>query len=92
MKTVIITGSARGFGYEMIKLFRHNNFNTVLCDINLEALNSAKEYTNTQLNTFKTDEFTDNIRDIMISTRHRGFPVLNKDGTYEGTVSRRNLL
>ena len=37
MKTVIITGSARGFGYEMIKLFRHNNFNTVLCDINNDA-------------------------------------------------------
>ena len=43
MKTVIITGSARGFGYEMIKLFRHNNFNTVLCDINEEALKTAKE-------------------------------------------------
>ena len=43
MKTVIITGCARGFGYEMIILFRHNNFNTVLCDINLEALKTAKE-------------------------------------------------
>ena len=43
MKTVIITGSARGFGYEMIKLFRHNNFNTVLCDINNDALLEAKE-------------------------------------------------
>lgn len=43
MKTVIITGSARGFGYEMIKLFRKANFNTVLCDINEEALKNAKE-------------------------------------------------
>ena len=43
MKTVIITGSARGFGYEMIKLFRNNNFNTVLCDINEESLKIAKE-------------------------------------------------
>lgn len=42
MKTVVITGSARGFGYEMIKLFKHNNFNTVLCDINEESLNNAK--------------------------------------------------
>lgn len=42
MKTVVITGSARGFGYEMIKLFRHNNFNTVLCDINEETLAIAK--------------------------------------------------
>ena len=43
MKTVVITGSARGFGYEMIKLFRGADFNTVLCDIDLEALNLAKE-------------------------------------------------
>ncbi len=43
MKTVVITGSARGFGYEMIKLFRKANFNTVLCDINQEALKIAKE-------------------------------------------------
>lgn len=43
MKTVIITGSARGFGYEMIKLFRNNNFNTVICDIDENALNTAKE-------------------------------------------------
>lgn len=43
MKTVVITGSARGFGYEMIKLFRKANFNTVLCDINEEALKDAKE-------------------------------------------------
>ena len=30
MKTVIITGSANGFGYEMLKLFRENNYNIVL--------------------------------------------------------------
>lgn len=42
MKTVVITGSARGFGFEMIKLFRNNDFNTVLCDINQEALDNAK--------------------------------------------------
>lgn len=43
MKTVVITGSARGFGFEMIKLFRRANFNTVICDINEEALKTAKE-------------------------------------------------
>lgn len=43
MKTVVITGSARGFGYAMIKLFRKRNFNVVLCDINKEALEEAKE-------------------------------------------------
>ena len=26
MKTVVITGSARGFGFEMLKLFRQKNY------------------------------------------------------------------
>ena len=43
MKTVVITGSARGFGFAMLKFFRENGFNTVLCDINLNALMTAKE-------------------------------------------------
>ena len=42
MKTVVITGSARGFGFELIKLFRQYNYNVVLCDISNELLNSAK--------------------------------------------------
>ena len=41
MKTVVITGSARGFGYAMIKLFRESGFNIVLCDINETELNKA---------------------------------------------------
>ncbi len=43
MKTVVITGSARGFGFAMLKFFRENGFNTVLCDVNLNALMTAKE-------------------------------------------------
>ncbi len=43
MKTVVITGSARGFGLEMLKEFRKNNFNTVICDISQESLIIAKE-------------------------------------------------
>ena len=43
MKTVVITGSARGFGFEMLKLFRKNNFNVVLCDISKESLKEAKK-------------------------------------------------
>lgn len=43
MKTVVITGSARGFGYEMLKLFKTSNFNVVLCDVSEENLNKAKE-------------------------------------------------
>ena len=43
MKTVVITGSARGFGYAMLEEFYKNNFNVVLCDINEEELKKAKE-------------------------------------------------
>lgn len=43
MQTVVITGSARGFGYAMIELFRKRNFNVVLCDINEESLKKAKD-------------------------------------------------
>ncbi len=43
MKTVVITGSARGFGYAMAELFRKRDFNVVLCDISEENLKEAKE-------------------------------------------------
>ena len=42
--------------------------------------------------TFQTDDFTDQIKDVMVKNRHRAFPVVNKHGKYMGTVSRRNLL
>ena len=42
MKTVIITGSARGFGYEMAKEFRKNNYNVVLSDLKEDSLKAAK--------------------------------------------------
>lgn len=41
MKTVVITGSARGFGLEMAKVFKANNFNVVLSDINEQNLKTA---------------------------------------------------
>lgn len=43
MKTVVITGSARGLGLEMAKEFRKNNYNVVISDINLENLNKAED-------------------------------------------------
>ncbi len=42
MKTVVITGSARGLGFELAKNFKTNNFNVVLSDINAENLEKAK--------------------------------------------------
>lgn len=42
MKTVVITGSARGLGLEMAKVFRKNNVNVVISDLSMEKLEIAK--------------------------------------------------
>ncbi|MBO7527706.1 MAG: SDR family oxidoreductase [Clostridia bacterium] len=43
MKTVVITGSARGFGFAMAKDFRRLGCNIVLSDLKQENLDKAKE-------------------------------------------------
>ena len=43
MKTVVITGSARGLGFNMAKFFRENNFNVIISDLSKENLINAKE-------------------------------------------------
>lgn len=43
MKTVVITGSARGLGYNMARFFREYNYNVVLSDLNEENLIKAQE-------------------------------------------------
>lgn len=43
MKTVVITGSARGLGFELAKCFRKNNYNVVLSDIMEEKLIKSKK-------------------------------------------------
>ena len=43
MKTVVITGSARGLGFEMAKVFRKNDYNVVISDLNEERLKAANE-------------------------------------------------
>lgn len=43
MKTVVITGNARGLGLEMSKLFKKNNVNVVINDLHEESLITAKE-------------------------------------------------
>lgn len=42
--------------------------------------------------TFKTEDFIEDIREVMAKKRHRDFPVLDKDGKFSGMISRRNLL
>lgn len=46
MKTVVITGSARGLGLEMAKVFRKNNVNVVISDLSEEKLQRAKDILN----------------------------------------------
>lgn len=41
MKTVLITGSARGFGYAMIEEFLKREYNVVVCDINEDEIKNA---------------------------------------------------
>lgn len=41
---------------------------------------------------FTEEDFTDDIKEIMASKRHRDFPILDRKGQYVGTISRRNLL
>lgn len=43
MKTVVITGSARGLGFNMARFFREYDYNVVISDLNEENLIKAKE-------------------------------------------------
>lgn len=43
MKTVVITGSTRGLGFEMAKLFRKNGLNVVLNGVNTQRLEDAAD-------------------------------------------------
>lgn len=42
--------------------------------------------------TFRLNDYTEGIKEIMSSKRYRDFPILNKKGRYIGMISRRNLL
>ena len=41
---------------------------------------------------FSTEDFTDDIQDVMIKKRHQAFPVIDNKGVCVGTISRRNFL
>lgn len=41
---------------------------------------------------FDTEEYIDDVKEIMSKERHRDFPVLDEDEKYVGMISRRNLL
>ena len=46
MKTVVITGSARGLGLEMAKVFKENNASVIISDLNEDALVKSEEELN----------------------------------------------
>ncbi len=48
--------------------------------------------TREHLITFNSDDYIDEIKEVMASKRHRDFPILDKNGRYLGLISRRNLL
>ena len=48
--------------------------------------------TREHLITFNSDDYIDEIREVMASKRHGDFPILDKDGRYHRMISRRNLL
>ena len=43
MKTVVITGSARGLGFEMAKEFKKHDYNVVISDVLEEKLVESKK-------------------------------------------------
>ncbi len=48
MKTVVITGSTRGLGYEMAKVFLRNGWNVVINGVNEERLKNAVDNLNAE--------------------------------------------
>lgn len=48
--------------------------------------------TKENLITFSTNDFIEDIKDVMRVQRHRDYPVLNKNNKFVGTISRRNLI
>ena len=48
--------------------------------------------TKDNLITFHTSDKLEDIKEIMRSSRHRDYPIINRRGKYIGTISRRNLI
>lgn len=45
-----------------------------------------------KLVTFRLNDYTEEIKDLMSQKRYRDFPIMDKKGRYIGMISRRNLL
>lgn len=42
--------------------------------------------------TFETEDYIDEVKEIMLKEKHRDFPVVDDNGDYIGMISRRNLI
>lgn len=76
MKTVLVTGSAKGLGAALIKEFARNNYNVIICynTSETEALNLKKEITNVNVDIVKCD--ISNEREIINLFNNYKFEIL----------------
>ena len=63
MKTAVITGSTRGLGFEMAKLFRQNNWSVVINGVNPDRLEKALEDLRTLPGIGKVEGFAGSVAD-----------------------------
>ena len=61
MKTVVITGSTRGLGFEMAKLFRAEGWNLVINGVNAERMEAAAEKLRTIPGAGKVESFAGSV-------------------------------
>ncbi|MBR6137845.1 MAG: SDR family oxidoreductase [Bacilli bacterium] len=81
MKTVVITGSARGFGYAMLEEFYKKNYNVVLCDVNIDELDKAMEKlshvrSNGKILSYKMDVTNEEeVKSVIDSIKSKGYKI-----------------
>ena len=87
MKTVVITGSARGLGLEMSKVFRKNNYNVVISDLKeyrkLSKAERIKEVFEKRLGIVKKSDIATLCPDISETTIERSLKELQESGFIE---------
>ena len=76
-KTVVITGSARGLGYEMAKCFRKRNYNVVISDVLKKDVDAAvkelnkEKSTGTLLGIVCDITKADNVKNLVSKTKEK---------------------
>lgn len=76
--------------------------NAVIIDTNLDTFTVSRKVNKSApvsscmitdgIITFREDDYTENIKDIMLKTRHRAYPVVDDKNNYVGTITRRDLI